>query len=88
MPLFEYKCDKCGHLLEMLQKFGAQAPLQCPHCEAKNSLHKAVSNTSFQLKGGGWYKDLYGSVKPKSETKESKPAEKTEKPAPKSDPKK
>lgn len=77
MPLYEYKCSKCGHLLECLQKFGDPAPKSCPTCHEEACLHKAVSNTTFQLKGGGWYKDLYGSVKPKSADKKSEGEAKT-----------
>jgi predicted nucleic acid-binding Zn ribbon protein len=42
-------------------------------CEACNEpkLEKLISRTAFQLKGGGWYKDLYASTKPESSTKDS-----------------
>lgn len=61
MPLFEYRCAQCQHLEEVLQKHGEPAPEVCPSCGAQNALEKEVSLTSFQLKGGGWYKDLYSS---------------------------
>ena len=35
----------------------------CPKCKARK-VEKLISHTSFQLKGGGWYKDLYASQKP------------------------
>ena len=39
------------------------APLQdCPACRHPK-LERLISATSFQLKGGGWYKDLYSSSK-------------------------
>ncbi len=62
MPLYEYRCKKCEHLEEVLQKASDPAPAVCPECGAKKSMAKEVSLTSFQLKGGGWYKDLYSSV--------------------------
>lgn len=62
MPLFEYRCAQCHHLEEVLQKHGEPAPEECPACGAKATLDKEVSLTSFQLKGGGWYKDLYSST--------------------------
>ena len=62
MPLYEYGCDGCGHTLEIQQKL-ADAPLKtCPTC-GKDELNKIISATSFVLKGGGWYKDGYGSSK-------------------------
>ena len=42
----------------------------CPKCKARK-VEKLISHTSFQLKGGGWYSDLYASQKPASGTAES-----------------
>ena len=62
MPLYEYGCTACGHRLEEQQKL-ADPPLStCPVC-GKPALEKLISATSFVLKGGGWYKDGYGSSK-------------------------
>jgi len=71
MPLYEYACDQCKEIQEVLQKVGDPAPDKCPHCGAQNSLQKVVSSSAFHLKGGGWYKDLYSSPKPASEKKSS-----------------
>ncbi len=62
MPLFEYRCGACRHLEELLQKHGDVAPERCPACKKKGTMTKEISLTSFQLKGGGWYKDLYAST--------------------------
>ena len=54
MPIYEYRCSKCGHELEALQRL-ADAPLsECPSCHA-SALVKKVSAAGFQLKGSGWY---------------------------------
>jgi putative FmdB family regulatory protein len=63
MPIYEYRCTKCGNELEVMQKISEPAPAVCPKCAAEHSLERLVSRSSFQLKGGGWYSDLYGSVK-------------------------
>jgi len=63
MPLYEYRCKECAHLEEFLQKVSDPAPLLCPACGKERTLEKQVSLGSFQLKGGGWYKDLYSSTK-------------------------
>ena len=57
--IYEYECDKCG-AFEVMQKI-SEAPLtECETCHGP--VHRLVSHhTSFQLKGGGWYKDLYSS---------------------------
>lgn len=63
MPIYEYGCEKCGHVTELMQKISDPAPETCPACGAEKSLSKLVSRSSFQLKGGGWYSDLYSSTK-------------------------
>jgi putative FmdB family regulatory protein len=70
MPVYEYKCEKCGHELEAEQRI-TEPPLKtCPRCRAKK-LKRLISQTSFVLKGGGWYSDLYASKK--SDGGEAKP---------------
>ena len=74
MPIYEYACAKCGELTEVMAKIEDPPPAKCPHCGGKK-LSRVVSRSSFQLKGGGWYSDLYGSKKSSGES--SKPAEKS-----------
>ena len=64
MPIYEYRCDACGHDHEAIRKF-SDAPLTtCPAC-GKDSLVKKVSAAGFQLKGSGWYQtDFRGGSKP------------------------
>ena len=58
MPIYEYECTACGRVEEALQKV-TDAPLEtCKHC--KGQLHKLVSQSSFHLKGSGWYVTDYG----------------------------
>src|SRR5690349_14855938 len=52
MPIYEYRCNKCGDF-EVMQKITEKPLRKCPTCKAKVS--KLMSNTSFQLKGTGWY---------------------------------
>jgi putative FmdB family regulatory protein len=53
MPLYEYQCAECGEIEEAIQKF-SDAPLtRCRHCSGK--LNKLISQSSFHLKGTGWY---------------------------------
>jgi putative FmdB family regulatory protein len=54
MPIYEYRCDACGHQQEFLQRI-SDAPLKkCPAC-GKSKLKKLLSAAGFQLKGSGWY---------------------------------
>ena len=57
MPLYVYKCEKCGKKIEILQAFGDPKPT-CEQCLCE--MKKQIAMTSFALKGGGWAKDNYG----------------------------
>jgi len=63
MPIYEYACGACGHRFEEWQKMSDKPVRTCPKCKAKK-VEKLISQTSFTLKGGGWYSDLYAGPKP------------------------
>lgn len=69
MPIYEYRCQACGHALEVMQKLSDAALCDCPKC-AQPQLKKRISATGFQLKGSGWYATDFKGGK-KSEPKES-----------------
>ena len=52
MPIYEYQCQKCG-TFEVTQRITEKTLTKCPTCKGK--VKKLISNTSFQLKGTGWY---------------------------------
>ncbi len=61
MPMYEFKCKKCGHVFERLQAMVDPCP-KCPQatpdpCEGETV--KLLSLGSFQLRGGGWAADGY-----------------------------
>lgn len=93
MPIYEYQCPKCGPF-EVTQRITEKALSKCPSCKGK--VKKLISNTSFQLKGTGWYITDYArkekgdaktgnGSKTTSESKESKSDSKTESPSSKSE---
>jgi putative FmdB family regulatory protein len=81
MPVYEYECQKCG-TFETTQRITEEPLIKCPTCKGK--VKKLISNTSFQLKGTGWYVTDYarkgkdapktenGASSSSSESKESK----------------
>jgi putative FmdB family regulatory protein len=52
MPIYEYQCQRCG-TFETTQRITEKPLAKCPTCRGK--VKKLISNTSFQLKGTGWY---------------------------------
>jgi putative FmdB family regulatory protein len=83
MPIYEYQCEKCEHEFEREQRITADPIKTCPKCKARR-VKKLISQTSFVLKGDGWYNDLYSSSKKDDKSKSSEGA-KSEDGASKSD---
>ena len=56
MPIYSYKCEKCGNVEDVLRKIEeSDVPIDC---ECTGTMRKTFdqSGTSFILKGEGWYK--------------------------------
>ncbi|HJY75190.1 MAG TPA: zinc ribbon domain-containing protein [Burkholderiales bacterium] len=68
MPIYEYRCQACGHQEEFLQRVSEPPLTECPICR-KPTFQKLLSAAGFQLKGSGWYATDF-------KNKASKPAEK------------
>ena len=78
MPIYEYECNKCGKIEEVLQNFSDKPLTKCRSCAGK--LHKLVSQSTFHLKGTGWYATDYAnksgsSTKPSEKNQKNKSAE-------------
>ncbi len=54
MPIYEYRCEQCGHRFERWQKMSDPDPDQCPECKAQK-VERLISAVGFRLKGSGWY---------------------------------
>jgi putative FmdB family regulatory protein len=78
MPIYEYECTACGHIEEIIQKFSDKPLTKCPQCAGK--LTKLISQSSFHLKGSGWYVTDYAKKSSAAAPpKKDKAATKTEK---------
>jgi putative FmdB family regulatory protein len=66
MPIYEYKCRKCGKQFEAFQGITDPELNSCQYCDGK--VDRLVSMTSFTLKGSGWYATDYGGKKAKAAT--------------------
>lgn len=81
MPLYEYRCQACGDVFEVLQKFSDE-PLET-HAACGGKVERLLSPAALHFKGSGWYVTDYahkhgtnGSSNGKS-TSETKPATST-----------
>jgi len=80
LPLYVYKCAKCGHEFEKIEKLSAPHTQKCPRCK-KGRAERQLSSPAIQFKGSGWYVTDYSrkSAPPpeKSETSEKKEGKET-----------
>lgn len=53
MPLYEYKCLKCGRHTEKIEHVSGPHLKKCPHCGGK--VESVISAPAIQFKGSGWY---------------------------------
>ena len=79
MPLYEYECEQCGGLFELIQKFSDEPVKVHEKCGGK--VHRLLSAPALQFKGSGWYITDYAknanapaNGTDKGDTAESRPA--------------
>ncbi len=79
MPIYEYRCRKCGHQFEKIRKFSDPPLKKCPECGGE--LELLLSAPAIQFKGTGWYVTDYArkssggdGAKPDGGSKKSEPA--------------
>ena len=73
MPLYEYKCLKCGRRTEKIENVSGPHLKKCPHCGGK--VERMISASAIQFKGSGWYvTDYAGKTKGSDGGKEEKAA--------------
>jgi putative FmdB family regulatory protein len=57
MPLYEYKCKKCGHRFEQIQTYSAKDAKECPVCQGE--VERLISAPAAHFKGSGFYSTDY-----------------------------
>jgi putative FmdB family regulatory protein len=61
VPLYEYKCEKCGNRFEKIESLSASSIKKCPKCGGK--AERLLSPPAIQFKGTGWYVTDYAGKK-------------------------
>jgi len=72
VPLYEYKCLKCGRHTEKIESLSGPHLSKCPHCGGK--MERLVAAPAIQFKGAGWYVTDYAGKSKEGDRKEEKPA--------------
>jgi putative FmdB family regulatory protein len=84
LPLYEYKCDKCGHRFEKIENLSASEVKKCPKCGGR--AERQLAPPAIQFKGTGWYVTDYAGKGSSASSEGSgdgagKSGEKSDKPA-------
>jgi len=61
MPIYEYKCEKCNNEFELFRNISDEGTPPCKFCDGP--VRKLISQSSFHLKGTGWYVTDYAGKK-------------------------
>jgi putative FmdB family regulatory protein len=69
LPLYEYRCEKCGARIEKIQKFSDPPLAKCEKCGGE--LTRLLSAPAIQFKGSGWYVTDYARKAKPGETGKS-----------------
>lgn len=72
MPLYEYKCLKCGRHTEKIESVNGPHLRKCPHCSGK--VESVISAPAIQFKGSGWYVTDYAGKSPDATSKDASAA--------------
>lgn len=73
VPLYEYKCEKCGERVEVIQRVSDKPYSHCPKCGG--DMKKQASAPAIQFKGSGFHKTDYASSKPSESSSEGSRSE-------------
>jgi putative FmdB family regulatory protein len=74
VPLYEYKCLKCGRNTEKIENVSGPHLKKCPHCGGK--VESVITAPAIQFKGAGWYVTDYGGKKSAAATADGEKADK------------
>jgi putative FmdB family regulatory protein len=56
VPIHDYTCARCGHLIEVIHGIHEGGPRFCPSCGAEGTMRRGFSAPAVHFKGSGWAK--------------------------------
>lgn len=84
MPMYDYRCDTCGHRFEVRQSFSDEALTSCTECTGR--VRRIVHPAGVIFKGSGWYINDSRKASSDSSTSDAPSSDKSEKAESKSAP--
>ena len=78
MPIYDYACRVCGHVVEVIHGINDPGPNVCPNCGAVGSMHKRIVTSAVHFKGSGWAKKDRSTASSSGRSKSASTASSTE----------
>jgi putative FmdB family regulatory protein len=75
LPIYDYRCDHCGHAFSAVQSYKDEPLAKCPNCGKRP--RRLIVPTAIVFKGSGWYKTDSRPAEKSDSTSERKPDAKT-----------
>ena len=75
MPIHDYTCARCGHLIEVIHGINEGGPRFCPSCGAEGTMRKGFAAPAVHFKGSGWAKKDRSATASPGRSRTSKPAD-------------
>jgi putative FmdB family regulatory protein len=72
VPIYDYVCESCGHVMEVAHGIDAQGPAECPECGG--TLAKVFAPPTIHFRGSGWAKKDRKSVSGPTKKKAAEPS--------------
>jgi putative FmdB family regulatory protein len=63
MPIYEYKCDACGHRFEAEHGYDEKPVKSCPSDGCEGKVSRVFSPPAIVFKGKGWHVNDYSGKK-------------------------
>lgn len=73
MPIYDYSCTACRHLVEVIHGINDAGPRFCPNCGAEGTMRKGFSTPAVHFKGSGWAKKDRSSTSSPTKASSAKP---------------
>ena len=70
MPIYDYACSACGHVVEVIHGINDHGPNFCPECGAEGTMSKGFAAPAVHFKGSGWAKKDRSSASKATSTKD------------------
>lgn len=74
MPIYDYSCTACRHLVEVIHGINEVGPRFCPNCGVEGSMRKGFATPAVHFKGSGWAKKDRSTTSSSGKSPSSKPA--------------